>query len=151
MYWNVPKDHRKIQRVILTTQTITQLGVMLSSPAYCVLSQEKPILSPALWSYRLPPCLYPTDHWVFYHRALTMAWSSPILSQAGHSKIHTCGFCYSADNSNLILSKIALEHVTFPRKSLSLTSKDLFLLYTYQTCKYVLIPLVVVSRWDEWN
>lgn len=29
MYWNVPKDHRKIQPVILTTMTSTQWGVML--------------------------------------------------------------------------------------------------------------------------
>lgn len=38
MYWNVPKDHRKIQQVILTTLTTTQWGVMLSSPVCCVLS-----------------------------------------------------------------------------------------------------------------
>lgn len=31
MYWNVPKDHRKIQLVILTAWTTTQWGVMLSS------------------------------------------------------------------------------------------------------------------------
>lgn len=32
MYWNVPKDHRKIQQVILAAVTATRWGVMLSSP-----------------------------------------------------------------------------------------------------------------------
>lgn len=34
MYWNVPKDHRKIEQVIPTAVTATRWGVMLSSPVY---------------------------------------------------------------------------------------------------------------------
>lgn len=38
MYWNVPKDHRKIQQVILAAVTATRWGVMLPSPVRHALS-----------------------------------------------------------------------------------------------------------------
>lgn len=34
MYWNVPKDHRKIEQVTPTAVTTTRWGVMPSSPVY---------------------------------------------------------------------------------------------------------------------
>lgn len=105
MYWNVPKDHRKIQQVILTAWTTTQWGVMLSSP---VLSWELSILS-TVCSANTPLQYEANFHLLFFPwtirflAVLTIAWWSPILSYIGHFSAQTGGFCCSAGNPNLCL------------------------------------------------
>ena len=119
MYWNVPKDHRKIQRAILTTWTTTQRGVMLSPP---VLSWELPILSPVLCQHGLMLWseLSPSPLPVGFLAALMIAWWLPILSYMVTSKHKHMGSVTVQMTQTLVCLLCFFRYLALPRGSLHL-------------------------------